>query len=305
MAALSVSGVMSDADDRRLRDRRHVRRSGVARPAAGGDADAHRGGSAAADVSAITQPRSFTRCPRGRSPTSRARAITYASRCSRTWGPSTAPSSWPWSSSSPSSNTRIDLAVLGYAITSMRTETYRPARLILLGEDAPPELRRATSLDAIVTASAPPFFIWHTAEDPYVPVEHSYRLAAALAAHKVPHALPRRSCSFVPRPCALVARRNKSSHVVKEAGLEPWPRILRWPRRKAPPPCAQAVTPRQSRSVGAEHPPAFRQIQGAACPKRRSLERSPADMTGGEWANETVAGSASVGFVWARDTGPC
>jgi acetyl esterase/lipase len=85
--------------------------------------------------------------------------------------------------------TRIDLAVLGYAITSMETETYRPARLILLGEDASPELRRATSLDALVSPAAPPFFIWHTAEDPYVPVEHSYRLAAALAAQNVPHAV--------------------------------------------------------------------------------------------------------------------
>jgi acetyl esterase/lipase len=85
--------------------------------------------------------------------------------------------------------TRIDLAVLGYAITSMETETYRPARLILLGEDAPPELRRGTSLDALVSPAAPPFFIWHTAEDPYVPVEHSYRLATSLAAHGVAHAL--------------------------------------------------------------------------------------------------------------------
>jgi acetyl esterase/lipase len=92
-------------------------------------------------------------------------------------------------SDASSPDTRIDLAVLGYAITSMETETYRPARLILLGEDATPEMRRATSLDAIVTASAPPFFIWHTAEDPYVPVDHSYRLAAALAAHEVAHAL--------------------------------------------------------------------------------------------------------------------
>jgi acetyl esterase/lipase len=92
-------------------------------------------------------------------------------------------------SDSPPGDTRIDLAVLGYAITSMEMETYRPARLVLLGEDPPPELRRATSLDALVTAGAPPFFIWHTAEDPYVPVEHSYRLAAALAAHEVPHAL--------------------------------------------------------------------------------------------------------------------
>jgi acetyl esterase/lipase len=80
----------------------------------------------------------------------------------------------------------VDFAVLGYAITSMETETYRPARVILLGEDATPELRRATSLDALVTGSAPPFFLWHTAEDQYVPVEHTYRLAASLAAHAVP-----------------------------------------------------------------------------------------------------------------------
>src|SRR3954454_11046704 len=83
----------------------------------------------------------------------------------------------------------VDFAVLGYAITSMETESYRPARLILLGEDATPESRRATSLDALVTTNAPPFFIWHTAKDPYVPVEHAYRLAASLAAHRVPHAV--------------------------------------------------------------------------------------------------------------------
>jgi acetyl esterase/lipase len=82
----------------------------------------------------------------------------------------------------------VDFAVLGYAITSMETETYRPARLILLGDDATPELRRATSLDALVTRSSPPFFAWHTAEDDYVPPEHTYRLAASLAAHGVPHA---------------------------------------------------------------------------------------------------------------------
>lgn len=82
---------------------------------------------------------------------------------------------------------RVDFAVLSYAITSMETETYRPARLILLGEDASPELRRATSLDAMVTPSSPPFFIWHTAEDAYVPPEHSYRLARVLSADHIPH----------------------------------------------------------------------------------------------------------------------
>jgi acetyl esterase/lipase len=81
----------------------------------------------------------------------------------------------------------VDFAVLGYAITSMETETYRPARLILLGEAATPELRRSTSLDALVTGASPPFFLWHTAEDAYVPPEHTYRLVTALAAHRVPH----------------------------------------------------------------------------------------------------------------------
>jgi acetyl esterase/lipase len=80
-----------------------------------------------------------------------------------------------------------DFAVLGYAITSMETETYRPARLILLGEDATPGLRRSLSLDALVTDSSPPFFMWHTAEDAYVPPEHTYRLARSLAANGVPH----------------------------------------------------------------------------------------------------------------------
>ena len=83
----------------------------------------------------------------------------------------------------------MDFAVLGYAITSMETETYRPARLILLGEDATPRQRRAISLDALVTPDAPPFFVWHTAEDPYVLPEHTYLLASALAAHQVPHAV--------------------------------------------------------------------------------------------------------------------
>jgi acetyl esterase/lipase len=84
---------------------------------------------------------------------------------------------------------RVQFAVLGYAITSMETETYRPARLILLGENASPQLRRSTSLDSLVTPQSPPFFIWHTAEDAYVPPEHTYRFASALAASHVPHAV--------------------------------------------------------------------------------------------------------------------
>ena len=40
-----------------------------------------------------------------------------------------------------------------------------------------------------MTPQSPPFFVWHTAEDPYVPPEHTYRFASALAASHVPHAV--------------------------------------------------------------------------------------------------------------------
>ena len=112
----------------------------------------------------------------------------------------------------------VDFAVLGYAITSMETETYRPARLILLGEDAGPELRRSTSLDSLVTPQSPPFFVWHTAEDPYVPAEHTYRLAAALAAGQVPHAVH----VFAHGPHSLGLARNAGEAAIWTTLAEAW-----------------------------------------------------------------------------------
>lgn len=84
---------------------------------------------------------------------------------------------------------RVDAAVLGYPVVSMELATHRGSQDELLGPDAGNALRASTSLDRLVTADAPPFFIWHTAADEAVPVEHAYRLAQALAAHRVPHAL--------------------------------------------------------------------------------------------------------------------
>lgn len=43
--------------------------------------------------------------------------------------------------------------------------------------------------DTQVTTSAPPMFIWHTADDELVPAWNSDLLAAALLAHGVPHEL--------------------------------------------------------------------------------------------------------------------
>jgi len=112
----------------------------------------------------------------------------------------------------------VDFAVLGYAITSMETETYRPARLILLGEDATPQQRRAISLDALVTPDAPPFFIWHTAEDPYVLPEHTYLLASALAANGVPHA----AHMFAHGPHSLGLAEDAGEAAIWTTLADPW-----------------------------------------------------------------------------------
>jgi len=90
---------------------------------------------------------------------------------------------------STSDDSRVDAAILCYPVVSMQLETHAGSRETLIGLDASPELREATSLDRLVTTSAPPFFIWHTGEDSAVPVEHSYLLGQALAAHDIPHSL--------------------------------------------------------------------------------------------------------------------
>jgi acetyl esterase/lipase len=84
---------------------------------------------------------------------------------------------------------RVDAAILCYPVVSMLLPTHRDSRERLIGADATVELRTETSLEKLVTESAPPFFIWHTAADAAVPVEHSYLLGQALAAAEVPHSL--------------------------------------------------------------------------------------------------------------------
>lgn len=83
----------------------------------------------------------------------------------------------------------IDFAILGYPVVSMLLDTHKASRVSLVGAHATPDLRAATSLERLVTPSAPPFFVWHTAADAAVPVEHAYLLAQALAVNGVSHEL--------------------------------------------------------------------------------------------------------------------
>ena len=85
------------------------------------------------------------------------------------------------------STERVDAAILCYPVVSMLLDTHQGSRENLIGLDATPALRAATSLETLVTPASPPMFLWHTAEDAAVPVEHSYLLAQSLAANAVPH----------------------------------------------------------------------------------------------------------------------
>ena len=84
---------------------------------------------------------------------------------------------------------RPDAAILCYPVVSMVTATHGGSRSRLVGPHASAQLCRQASLELLVTADSPKFFIWHTATDETVPVEHSYLLGRALAASKVDHEL--------------------------------------------------------------------------------------------------------------------
>lgn len=55
-----------------------------------------------------------------------------------------------------------------------------------LGLDYTPANCHAYSLENLITATTPPAFIWHTAEDGSVPVKNSLLLAASLAQQQIP-----------------------------------------------------------------------------------------------------------------------
>ncbi len=83
----------------------------------------------------------------------------------------------------------VDAAVLCYPVISMITRKHTGSRRELLGPWATRWARAAVSVERLVTPSMPPTFVWHTAEDETVPLEHPYLLGRALARHGVPHAL--------------------------------------------------------------------------------------------------------------------
>ena len=79
---------------------------------------------------------------------------------------------------------RPDAVVLGYPVVTAGEYRHDGSIVNLCGDDD--DLRATMSLENQVRDGLPPFFVWHTVEDPSVPVQNSLMLAGALTAHKVP-----------------------------------------------------------------------------------------------------------------------
>ncbi len=83
-------------------------------------------------------------------------------------------------------SSRPDLGILCYPVISGVAFPHQGSFLNLLGENPPAELLRHLSNELQVTPQTPPTFIWHTAEDPVVPVENAFLFASALRKAGVP-----------------------------------------------------------------------------------------------------------------------
>jgi acetyl esterase/lipase len=81
---------------------------------------------------------------------------------------------------------RPDFAVLAYPVISFRPEVaHSGSRRNLLGSDPDPALVTSLSNETQVTAETPPTFLFHTGNDPGVPVENSLLYYSALRKHGV------------------------------------------------------------------------------------------------------------------------
>ena len=82
---------------------------------------------------------------------------------------------------------RPDAAVLCYSVLAAEPEADTdPVFRSLLGDQYSPELVDKYALDRHVRPDMPPVFMWHTLEDPVVPVYNSLRMAQALHDAGVP-----------------------------------------------------------------------------------------------------------------------
>ncbi len=82
---------------------------------------------------------------------------------------------------------RPDFAILAYPVISMKSPfAHAGSRQNLLGDNPDPKLVELLSNETQVTAETPPTFLFHTADDPVVPVENSVLFFEAMKKAGVP-----------------------------------------------------------------------------------------------------------------------
>ena len=86
-------------------------------------------------------------------------------------------------------SSRPDAVVTCYPLISNTDPTRVDSFRTLLSDNASPEARQQMSLETTVTPRNPPTFLWHTADDAVVTVEHAYLYAIALRRNQIPHAV--------------------------------------------------------------------------------------------------------------------
>ena len=85
---------------------------------------------------------------------------------------------------------RPDFGILCYPVIDMKGEfCHHGSRDNLIGKNASGRLIQEVSCLDRVSASTPPCFLWHTWEDPALPMENTMLFAAALRRNKVPFEL--------------------------------------------------------------------------------------------------------------------
>jgi acetyl esterase/lipase len=83
-------------------------------------------------------------------------------------------------------SSRPDLGILCYPVITMSEATHAGSRANLLGPDSDPALQEALSAENHVRTDTPPCFVWHTWEDPSVPVANPLLFVSALHRAGVP-----------------------------------------------------------------------------------------------------------------------
>lgn len=115
--------------------------------------------------------------------------------------------------------------LLGYPVICSGTFAHQGSIANLLGAKfGISELMDKVSLEKNVSASTPPTFIWHTADDDCVPVQNTLLFTAALAQHGVPF-----ECHVFRSGChglSLANRESAGTQVQIENDVSIWPELF-------------------------------------------------------------------------------